>query len=83
MILGGVLTFAGILVAISSRHAPSEAPGPTGWQFGALGLGALPGSLSPALILPMIWIVFEKRPAVTAWIGALMAGFGVRAVAVA
>lgn len=40
---------------------------------GQAGLVAIFSSVTPVLILPLLWVVYRKRPAVGAWLGALLA----------
>lgn len=40
---------------------------------GQAGLVAILSSLTPVLVLPLLWLVYRKRPAVGAWLGALLA----------
>jgi drug/metabolite transporter (DMT)-like permease len=41
-------------------------------KTGDAGLVALFSSVSPVLILPMLWLVYRRRPAWGAWLGALL-----------
>ena len=43
---------------------------------GQAGLVAVLSSVTPILILPVLWIVYRRRPAVGAWLGAVLAVAG-------
>lgn len=42
-------------------------------QGGSVGIVSTLSSLTPVLVLPLVWIRTRERPAVSAWIGALLA----------
>ncbi len=44
---------------------------------GDVGIVTTLSSTTPVLILPMVWIWTGERPSMTAWIGALLAIFGI------
>lgn len=46
-------------------------------QSGDAGLVALFSSISPVLILPMLWLIYRRRPAWGAWVGALLTVGGI------
>jgi drug/metabolite transporter (DMT)-like permease len=33
-------------------------------------------SVSPVVVLPLLWLVYRRRPAVGAWLGAALTVFG-------
>ncbi|QYK05390.1 DMT family transporter [Shewanella zhangzhouensis] len=41
-------------------------------KHGNAGLVAILSSVSPILVLPLLWLVYRKSPAVGAWLGAIM-----------
>ena len=43
---------------------------------GQAGLVAVLSSGTPVLILPLLWLVYKRRPASGAWLGALLAVSG-------
>ena len=45
-------------------------------RLGQAGLVAVLSSVSPILILPLLWLVYRRRPAVGAWLGAVLAVAG-------
>lgn len=45
-------------------------------QGGKVGIVSTLSSLSPVLILPVLWVVMRARPSPTSWLGALMAAAG-------
>jgi drug/metabolite transporter (DMT)-like permease len=45
-------------------------------HLGQAGLVAVLSSVTPILILPLLWVVYRRRPAAAAWGGALMAVLG-------
>ena len=45
-------------------------------RLGQAGLVAGLSSVSPILILPLLWVVYRRRPAVGAWLGAVLAVIG-------
>ena len=44
-------------------------------RLGQAGLVAVLSSVSPILILPLLWLVYRRRPAAGAWLGAVLAVF--------
>jgi drug/metabolite transporter (DMT)-like permease len=42
-------------------------------QDGLAGLVAIFSSVSPIVILPLLWLIYRKRPALGAWVGASLA----------
>jgi len=45
-------------------------------KHGQAGLVAVLSSVTPILILPVLWLVYRRRPAVGAWLGAVLAVAG-------
>jgi len=45
-------------------------------RHGQAGLVAVLSSVTPVLILPLLWLVYRRRPAAGAWVGALLAVMG-------
>ena len=45
-------------------------------RLGQAGLVAVLSSVSPILILPLLWLVYRRRPAAGAWLGAALAVIG-------
>ncbi len=45
-------------------------------KHGQAGLVAVLSSVTPILILPLLWLIYRRRPAVGAWCGALLAVVG-------
>mgnify|MGYP006194386307 CR=1 FL=1 len=45
-------------------------------KHGQAGLVAVLSSVTPILILPLLWLIYRRRPAVGAWCGALLAVAG-------
>ena len=45
-------------------------------RHGQAGLVAVLSSVTPILILPMLWLIYRRRPAVGAWSGAVLAVAG-------
>jgi len=45
-------------------------------QTGQANLVGILSSISPVLLLPLLWLVYRRRPAVGAWVGSLMAVVG-------
>ncbi|MBT9462994.1 DMT family transporter [Hydrogenophaga sp.] len=45
-------------------------------RLGQAGLVAVLSSVSPILILPLLWLVYRRRPAAGAWLGAVLAVLG-------
>jgi drug/metabolite transporter (DMT)-like permease len=45
-------------------------------RLGQAGLVAVLSSVSPILILPLLWLVYRRRPAAGAWLGAALAVLG-------
>ena len=45
-------------------------------RLGQAGLVAVLSSVSPILILPLLWLVYRRRPTVGAWLGAVLAVLG-------
>jgi uncharacterized membrane protein len=45
-------------------------------QTGQANLVGILSSISPVLLLPLLWLVYRRRPALGAWIGSLMAVVG-------
>lgn len=45
-------------------------------QGGSAGLVAVLSSVSPVLLLPLLWLVYQRRPAPGAWAGALLTVVG-------
>ncbi len=43
---------------------------------GQAGLVAVLSSVTPVLILPLLWLVYQRRPANGAWLGAALAVLG-------
>jgi len=43
---------------------------------GQAGLVAVLSSVTPVLILPLLWLVYRRRPALGAWVGAMLAVIG-------
>jgi len=41
-------------------------------KYGDAGLVAMLSSVSPVVVLPLLWLVYRRRPAVGAWLGALL-----------
>jgi len=41
-------------------------------KTGEAGLVAMLSSVSPVVVLPLLWLVYKRRPAVGAWLGALL-----------
>jgi uncharacterized membrane protein len=39
-------------------------------RHGQAGLVAVLSSVTPVLILPLLWLVYRRRPAMGAWVGA-------------
>jgi drug/metabolite transporter (DMT)-like permease len=42
-------------------------------QEGQAGIVAIFSSVSPIVILPLLWLIYRRRPAAGAWIGAALA----------
>ena len=45
-------------------------------KHGDAGLVAVLSSVSPVLLLPLLWVVYRRRPAAGAWLGAVLAVLG-------
>jgi drug/metabolite transporter (DMT)-like permease len=45
-------------------------------RHGQAGLVAVLSSVTPVLVLPLLWFVYRRRPAVGAWVGAMLAVLG-------
>jgi drug/metabolite transporter (DMT)-like permease len=45
-------------------------------RHGQAGLVAVLSSVTPVLILPLLWLVYRRRPALGAWVGASFAVAG-------
>ncbi|MDM7941893.1 MAG: DMT family transporter [Hydrogenophaga sp.] len=45
-------------------------------RLGQAGLVAVLSSVTPILILPLLWLVYRRRPAAGAWLGAVLAVLG-------
>lgn len=45
-------------------------------KYGQAGLVAILSSVTPILILPVLWLVYRRRPALGAWLGAALAVAG-------
>ena len=43
---------------------------------GQAGLVAVLSSVTPVLVLPLLWLVYRRRPATGAWLGAVLAVLG-------
>ena len=46
------------------------------FKHGSVGLSAALSSTTPVLLIPMIWWLSGERPAIGAWLGALLAVAG-------
>ncbi|TDW58459.1 putative membrane protein [Oceanimonas baumannii] len=45
-------------------------------RYGEVGMVAMLSSVSPVLVLPLLWLVMKRRPAGGAWVGALITVIG-------
>lgn len=45
-------------------------------KYGDVGMVAILSSMSPVLVLPMLWLFTRKKPAWTSWLGACIAATG-------
>ena len=45
-------------------------------KYGDVGLVAMLSSVSPVLVLPLLWLVYKRSPAWGAWLGAALTVFG-------
>lgn len=41
-------------------------------KLGDAGMVAMLSSISPVLVVPLLWLVYKRRPALGAWLGAAM-----------
>jgi drug/metabolite transporter (DMT)-like permease len=71
---------AGVLWSTWASAAVAMALGMTlilaALQTGQANLVGILSSISPVLLLPLLWLVYRRRPALGAWIGSLMAVVG-------
>ena len=45
-------------------------------RHGEVGMVAMLSSVSPVLVLPLLWLIMKRRPASGAWVGALVTVIG-------